>query len=289
MSITEKNIGRLNIKDLKKYQTDMKGILHICLSDFLSYCPSGILLTYNKSRYWLSHGGFPFEFNNIKNLKNTMNEVNIFLKESNNKVIYINNPIISHNIRWADFTNDANSNFSTFNKSGRVQKETSGRVQIGILQLLTFLNTNDIQFIIRGHQDNYHNAYILSENDDFSLNDKKIQEDNPENKYIIFPKKDQKVIGPIAQIKTNNWIQNLKEIKIKYENYQSIIIESKLFPVLTISTNSDLDRTLNKDSFIILKNSLQSDEEFNVKKAKNIVNKIKKNKQIKKSKKNNNN
>ena len=231
------------------------------MKELLAYSSSGIVLNYNDGtktrKYWLSHGGIPLN-KNVEDTYNILfnNKRCITLKEYREKYPYSNKSRYTSNLRWADYTTSNN-----FRSEG-------GRGQIPIRLLYKFLNENNIDFVIRGHNDNYENAYLSNDTNDemiLPLNDITIHENNKNNKFIIFPDKKDRFVNPhikkvhqtdgyVARIKTDNWYN--KDCK-DYKDYFPVRIKdkginTKVYPLLTISTNSDIYRTLNKDSFIIL-------------------------------------
>jgi hypothetical protein len=249
--------------------------------DFLGNCPSAIVLNYSKRKYWLCHGGFP-----IGN-----DEKSQTFKISNDSVCFYPRHIdnIPFQIRWCDFYNDPDTNHTG---TGNL-----GRPQIGLDKLKRFLYHNKINFIIRGHNDNYDNAFILSENSNprksvlpkfvLGLNSENLQSLNAPKKNIIntsakiiypeiiyenqYVQQLKQTDGPVCRIKTNNWTM-LKSMNIisnvsLLTNNDPELTET-IYPVLTISTNSDLLRTLNNDSFIVL--NFSDGEDFNEIKLKNI-------------------
>jgi hypothetical protein len=94
-------------------------------------------------------------------------------------------------------------------------------------------------FIIRGHQDNIAHASLLSSiNENFIIGSKTTYDNK--NMFSINPSRNEQdnakiVSGPIESINTYNplWPQDI-------------------YKVLTISTNNDIDRNLDSDSFVIL-------------------------------------
>lgn len=118
---------------------------------------------------------------------------------------------------------------------------------------------NNIHFIIRGHQDYPFNSFLFAANtislydrplsalpltyknlvDEFKLND--IIEYNKDVK-LSYKLKEKMMflytLGYICKIKINN--DRFKKLE-------------KVLPILTISTNTSIDRPLNVDSFIMLK------------------------------------
>lgn len=253
---------------------DKHYIFYEKMIDFLGNCPSAIVLNYSGRKYWLCHGGFPIG----------INETSITFKIPNESVCFyprdINN--IPFQIRWCDFYNDPSTNHTG---TGNL-----GRPQIGLDKLKRFLYHNKINFIIRGHNDNYDNTFILSENSNprnsglpqfvLGLNSENLQSLNAPKKNImntsakiIYPEiiyenqyvqQLKQTDGPVCRIKTNNWTI-LKSMNIisnvsLLTNNNSKLTET-IYPVLTISTNSDLLRTLNNDSFIVL--NFSDGEDFN--------------------------
>jgi hypothetical protein len=131
---------------------------------------------------------------------------------------------------------------------------------IGNKDLLKFLNYMDINFIIRGHTDDYSNAMLL-----VNVENNEIKKNNP---YFY--------INSMSSIKyyqeNVNELNNIFDYKIKRNSSKSeneivsinpkkfnkneISIGSlKLLPVLTISNNSDNSRMQYSDSFLIITNN----------------------------------
>lgn len=160
---------------------------------FTSLLSSGIILTRNSKRYWLCHGGFKietkhnncglinrrtgelyeryYEFskndkgNYIKNAtrKNRPKVKQRHLMEpvilENHKILDFNNPRkYTSDILWSDFSS---INFDVYKNIHR--SDVSGKMFIiGANLLDNFLKKNNIDFIIRGHQDSYCNNWILT-------------------------------------------------------------------------------------------------------------------------------
>ena len=120
---------------------------------------------------------------------------------------------------------------------------------IGIDDLLSFLELNNIDFIIRGHRDNISNAMLLKSehvsvsvsDSDFILNKFPILEDFKAIKY-----------SKITDSKTDNEICTIYPKQINKTYIHSKDSNIRLYPVLTISNNSDNGRYLYADSYIEL-------------------------------------
>ena len=273
----------------KQYSKTSNNILKTIIN-LLSYCSSAIILRYKNNKYWLCHGGFPMSysisdlnsdiFNIPRDISNFVIPTKPITFYKQNKSI---NPVydIPYQIRWSDFTNDFNSTITEI-----------GRPTIGMLNLRHFLRVNKINFIIRGHTDNIDNAFLLLNKNSYDIKHKinlspylllnslllgkyKI------NSKILFPTNIYnynsinglfQVDGPIVNIITDNWVnsENNNNWK-KSTGYSNVFLQEKdklskneyreIYPVLTISTNSDLLRRLNNDSFIVF--NFSNDNDFN--------------------------
>ena len=233
-------------------QKNRNDLIKKLIIELLKYSSSGIVLTYKDKnqqyRYWLSHGGIPV----ITNAIYVINDDRcIQIKEKNKENTMTSYPT---SIRWCDYDAGIN-NF----------KYRDGRNLISCNYLHRFLNLNKIDFVIRGHNDNTENAYLFSDsmttkNFSFQLNNPYIYYKNNDNEHIIFPKKNdilknpinkkiEQINGPLSTIITKNWY-NENNFLVTMKNFNDMDIN--VYPVLTISTNSDNGRSLNKDSFVIL-------------------------------------
>lgn len=194
------------------------------LNLLFSALPSAVIINnQNKYKYWCCHGGFPPDL--VINLKD-----NIFT--------LINNITDAKDIRWSDFGLPDVTNTVPFGPSGR--GETLKKY--GMKGTLDFLERNSINYIIRGHQDSYGNS-ILFDDDGNKLIISDPEFDTLEDMlyYNTNPKTyNNRANGPIARL-------------IPVYHY------SNIFPVLTISTNTDNGRNLNSDSFILLRFDIKKD------------------------------
>lgn len=208
----------------------------------LNLSPSAIILNCkennnNNNYFWCSHGGFPKEYINIK-------------LDLTNKIIFFSD-IISTDIRWSDFGGNSLDDYVQSSRGENIVKYT----HIGTNK---FLNTNDIKFIIRGHQDSTGNSFIFYKDGSPIVISDPLMTDI--NNFLYYNKSLKKygnrVNGPIARLKLD---------KNNANNY---------FPVITISTNTDTRRYLNSDSFALLRFDIEECEDKNFKGTLNSINKI---------------
>jgi hypothetical protein len=235
----------------------------------LCILPSAVIINCeNKKKIWCSHGGFPEEWLEINGISPTglidsskndesITPTGLIDSSKNDEPITDDNILniyyddnISRNIRWSDF-----GGYDSVNKSVNFIPNTRGP-SINMYTCIgtkKFLDSNNIDFIIRGHQDSISNSSL------FEINGTEYKINNPTNKNIdnflyfndTVKSFGNRVHGPIARLVPN------KDLLI--DNY---------FPVLTISTNTDAGRNLNSDSFALLRFDIESDEinNFSIKK-----------------------
>ena len=240
-----------------KHKIENKGIQKK-FTYLFKYCPSAIILTQNNIKYWLCHGGFPINFENLS--KTTFN-----FNDTNN--VYINNNMkigpsrekISE-IRWNDFIN--RDKYSNSERGDNIYN-------IGKNKLVEFLKKYNINFIIRGHTDNENNAMVLMN----TLKEK------------ITPKKDWYHINRRTNISHLNRLSNLITYLNLHENNKTIKnmdeiatihpknfiinetkkkIETELCPVLTISNCCDIGRQLYNDSYVIIESKEYEEQQSRV-------------------------
>jgi hypothetical protein len=211
------------------------------INKYYLYLPSAIIIrcqTGKKHKFWLSHGGIDPSF-----LTNTA------LLNTDEPIIVLPNIEMQDNLRWCDFKccND-NNNEPAFNKIrgiGYVYNE---------YHVEQFLRNNGFDYIIRGHQDNVDQFNLLKKGknkDTFSIeknierkiitgiNDIQLCYYNDSKEYLNNRRK-----GPIAKL----------VVDIKLYDKCSGKIDNKIYvyPVLTLSTNTDNGRYLRNDSWAIL-------------------------------------
>lgn len=243
------------------------------INELYLYLSSAIILEIGHSyRYWLCHGGFD------PSMLNPSSKITQTMKNSRKPIIPFIDEFQQMNVKWSDFIDDLIAEGPEFN-----EKRGLGYVY-NKLHVYQFCKLHNIHFIVRGHQDSYSNNYLFSPkyiiNDDdnpfydqimpgFSLSDRskygtsiigndgiKVVEYN--HKFSEqFPDRS---IGPIATLLadctkyfTINSRLGLPYYYASVKNTQDYVGNSmRVYPVLTISTNTDLDRPLKADSFVVL-------------------------------------
>ena len=211
---------RMGLMDeIKLKFKDDYGSIFTDLNQLLLFFPTAIILLQNSKIFWLSHGFLPrfnsetfFRFKNLTVIKQN---------------ILIINDKLSYEIKWNDPDYKSLELSDTLNPSRGMET-----LNIGLKSIIKWLSL--FNFVIRGHNDNFANAWLLSKrkvNDNHILNlEHLIDRDYLERKEINFGK-------------INGAIQTIK-ILPEYED---------IYPVLTISTNTDMGRTLVGDSFILIR------------------------------------
>jgi hypothetical protein len=195
----------------------------------LCILPSAVIINnQEKFKYWCSHGGFSIDFS-------ISDDIFILIKDAQ----------MAKDIRWSDFGHIDNG--LAFGPSPR--DGSSGKMKTYTYKgTMDFLDKNELDFIIRGHQDSHANSALCSNHSQF-LN--LASPEFPEIQNIILYNDSSKyfgnrVLGPIARLNPD---------KDEYDS--EVVSDVKLFPVLTISTNTDNGRDLNADSFALLRFDIQ--------------------------------
>ena len=216
----------------KKFNNDVKLTKFFTLFNLLlCILPSAVIInnTDSNNNIWCSHGGFPRKY--------LTEQIDL-----TNKFILIRNKIDSMDIRWSDFGHP--NPYVTHVDSSR-----GGTViHYTYLGAISFLEKNNISFIIRGHQDSDDNSML------FGKDGTKILINNPININI----------ANILIYNTNRYTDpnDLSKLSNRYKGpIARLILDiqayTDIFPVLTISTNTDNGRYLNSDSFAVLKFNIE--------------------------------
>ncbi len=229
--------------------------------DFFSSCSSAIILL-NKSensnkdkKFWLCHGGIPINLDiDLPIIDNGLCNIKFYNKIDTGDGIYD----IPQQIRWNDFYDEPD--LIDIDKT----LHSGNGYRITPLDLKNFMKKHGINFIIRGHQDLPLNSFLYSSHiyeknkfgTGYSLRYRYpicFKDNNSEFTNIIkndnIYEKTNSVFGPIARlICDEKWID--------YNNFGISNNNNTVYPVLTISTNTDMERPLYKDSFAILKFNL---------------------------------
>jgi hypothetical protein len=217
--------------------------LLIKFNKVLALLPSALLITCNHNKYWCSHGGFP--------------KMYITQKIPNDDIVFIDNATpetinAATEIRWSDFGYNPSSDYFPSARGPNIYTYS-------YTGTMKFLNNNDINFIIRGHQDSYGNSFYFRNSIYMTTNvinnpiSRKINNflyyNNTRDSHIL------RVNGPIARMLADKIDFSGNNINL---TSASQIIE--IFPILTISTNMDAGRTLISDSFALLRFDIDSTE-----------------------------
>ena len=247
-------------------------------------------------RYWLCHGGFD------PSLLNPKSDLSLALKHALKPVIVFTDNKQQDNVRWSDFYDSERNN-------PPVNKDRGIALIYNKYHVYQFLTLQNINFIIRGHQDHYDNNYLFSPSfqipkynrpkskdqlmPGFGLNwgaatqkpllippIPPIQTQFEKNgdmveippiasihgqKHLVVKYNEDyaqglndRLKGPFARLLANSQDYLLSQVssggKIRPYYYAKITqVPSQVFPVLTISTNTDVGRRLEADSFIVLR------------------------------------
>ena len=257
------------------------------LNIFFCLTCTAIILKHKNTKYWLCHGGIPYldifrKLSNTQNLeKNNLTNIgdlNYLGKFENHKVIILGQKFQTQ-ISWNDFTTkyDIQNTTRIKNENLKLIKNLEKPMfEIGLKDIFKFLHNYKFDFIIRAHQDHNCNSWLLSSlfSDsgseilplDFKLAKTALDRFNESNSNLTTYKNAfqyqiqegrTKADGPFLKI-------DPKSPLFKIENYNSLASETnqsslkqeieskKVYPVLTISTNSSIGRNLYNDSFVIL-------------------------------------
>ena len=197
---------------------------------------------------YLSHGGFP----TIKDGK-LYAGLNNYDSFPDNK-IFIRNEDIRYNhgaytgensIRWNDFWGYQNTIFS----------DVRGAMKLGEVDINKIKDTN-IELIIRGHQDNRYNTKII----------KRLNTTNYLNLDNTFTDINEYAPFGVATktVDTNYHCYKFSHLITVDEHSGDLLVNEQAdnsLPVITLSTNTDKGRDLAKDSFGILKYTLDINPE----------------------------
>lgn len=228
------------------------------LFNFVSALPSGLIIAENKTKtkLWVSHGGFPYSHTNSSPVA-FPDEPVLFFPENSSSINTLDIYSIGNQVRWNDF-NYLPSDTDEFDPVLSVRG--LGFV-LSQRKLYKFLKLNSINFVIRGHQDFYANSYLLTNKKDsrnnymYKLDDASNPRDlmlgpikfNQNIKKELAPR--QVVNGPIARIR----------LRMKRSGEPlGTEPETIVYPMLTLSTNTDRNRPLVHDSFGVIRFDLSA-------------------------------
>jgi hypothetical protein len=210
----------------------------------------------DRCRLWMSHGGFPMDLS-IDRLQ---------IQEASDRSLYRGARVTSDQkikIMWSDFTHNEDLN-------GLSNRRGAGNF-IAPNGLGDFLSNNKIDFVIRGHQDNESNSYLLSQPPLLQVKDidassapllqvKDIDASSASKNIHMNEDKatdrSDLVYGPIAKIVIKGFSRSGESMISKSSKndlpFLGISPAQSTYPVLTLSTCNDRGRTLVRDSFSVL-------------------------------------
>ena len=211
----------------------------------LCVLPCATIITCNDKKFWCCHGGFPRMYldNNIPD----------------DDIIYLNK-LHSYDVRWSDFNGGDDSKDYDIN----ISRGGGDCIYYTYKGTLKFLDRNNINFIFRGHQDSISNSSIFFNAPNLYL---RLNNQSYDTKKFLYYNTNRdnilknRTVGPIARLITN-------------KNTMPKTIPA-IFPLLTISTNTDYERRLTSDSFALLRFDIEETEitDFN-KKSLSLINSI---------------
>ena len=217
--------------------------------------PSALILinTDTNERFWACHGYIH---------ENNFDDIILQFIESDSLYLIVppNADNIIFQFKWNDPTHKPISS-----SNDRVKGTTTQSKLIGITRLKEFLTKFNISFIIRGHNDNYSNALLLSKYEFMNETGtafhiplglkkykKKIRASPESLDYTIEEKKLDEIFDPTLVNTNTTEDTTLPVVTIKVN--KDLWINKDYFPVLTISTNTDVGRNLSAGSFVVLHN-----------------------------------
>ena len=214
---------------LESYQPDIYYKFLYLFNKLLCVLPSATIIICDNYKFWCSHGGFSRNY-----LIENIPDDDIILLEYIDPI----QPNLPVDIRWSDFFAGVGGDYA--NNSGR-NSINNIIVKYTYTGTMKFLTQNNINFIFRGHQDSFGNS-VYFKNSSNTVN--VINEQNTNiDKFLYYNNTvssiGKRVYGPIARVIADK------------TSFNTII--PKIFPVLTISTNTDAGRSLTSDSFALLR------------------------------------
>lgn len=232
--------------------------LHNAINGLFKLFPSAIIINVKRDdesyRCWLAYGGFSINY--LNNSINMSKHIAILTAEDGKQT------------RWADFYQYQNDSAKHFIPNvGRGVNKSNYKTDVLILNrkhLAKFLDKNDINFVIRGHQDNYYNSYMFTNKcENANVCGLGIElSDNPQDGVLIYNSKLSAIkVDNTNKVKTNGPIARFVIDKSRFNRasdngeiyYYKESGEHEIYPVITLSTNTDRDRNLSNDSFAVIR------------------------------------
>jgi len=249
----EIEINRANgLKDeiKKKMNSNHSDIVFDAINIFLLKCSSGIFIKHDENnKLFLSHGGFSkHSIKAYKNLNFTQDDY-IFINDYQFNEELMLKDYTGTFTRWSDFTNDITCMNRGFQTDSCIEKR----------DLQKFVKLNKIDFLIRGHQDSLSNNYLFSNKISYTNNYTCAGTILSENKdrlgeAVIYNKinNDYSADGCICRVIANKFDGGTFKVNKKLE----------LYSVLTTSTNTDINRMLCRDSFVVVRFNITDINDF---------------------------
>ena len=267
----DKDNANINIVSVSDADGKTTNTLHDMFNDFFGTLSCAIIIHNldNRQKIWLVHGGLPpvtthdfpvegsykldtrYEFFNEKDI----NIVESLAGYAEIKPVpqddakecdgyYLVNDITASTIKWTDFDYDRHTDNTTKQISSGCMDRGTGYQCNSQIVYLKFMKENGIHGIIRGHQDNYDNTYIIGYPDNVKLTDTPIDKKLFDNIAWNDTTDGRRYKGPVARVKLQYYDHHPRKPYTQ--------------PVVTISTNTEIGRNLKSDSFAMLRFDISS-------------------------------
>lgn len=231
--------------ELKSKAPNDYKLLHSTINCIFSYFSTALILIKGTEKYWLCHGLIPSNEKFIDIIDNFIN--------SSYDLLHLN-ALDAYEIRWNDTPKINSITRKLHLENTNSRRSMDGSIKnVGMNIINKFLGKFDL--IIRGHEDSYSNAWLLTNHINRKINlnnlmnktdflqvyfENNIIKDNNGNIEIY---KNTYNLNTINQI--DRPIQTIDIHNLKNNNF----VEK----ILTISTNTCYGRSLTDDSFIVLR------------------------------------
>ena len=253
----------------KKTSFDKVDKIFDAINTFLVKNSSAVFIKHDENnKLFLSHGGFSkHSLNSYKRL-NTTKKNYILLKDYAYSELRNFKHYTGTFTRWSDFTNDITCMNRGFQTDSCIE----------IADLRQFIKTTGVNILIRGHQDSLSNNYLFSNeisNTNLYTCAGTILSQNKDKlgKAIVYNNIDSYngANGCICRVdvsKFNNATYKTEK-KLNVNGHEEIL---ELYNVLTTSTNTDINRMLCRDSFVIICFNITNINDFSTSLGNNITN-----------------
>jgi len=233
-----------------KFSKSVGENIHETINSVFNYFHSALLIKnpINGKYTYLAHGGFPTVFDG--SIYPAFNYLDSYL---DNKIFMLNTDIRydlepytgENSIRWNDFWGHTNSKFSDRRYAMKIGEDD-----------IKIIKSKDIELIIRGHQDTGLNTKLIKRLGTVN-NINLVDNFTDVNEFAPF--------GIANKIRGNKYHCYKFSHLITVDEYSGDLLINEqadnILPVITLSTNTDKGRDLAKDSFGILKYTLDINPE----------------------------